>query len=515
MSDPAKDENVDPKEPEDGAEAPVGEAAPATGSAAEPTVEPADVASTAAEAEPVEPLSEPAAASPRDEPAVPPVDAAEPSPTEATPVTSPSTEIAEPLETAAAAEPPAESETADEPAVETAAAAEDQPEPEPERSPETMRLLAAKEAGVVFEGKVIGWNRGGFHIALEGTAAFCPRSMMEIGNPRKPQSYLDQVFEFRIFEVDEPGRRVVVSRQELLREERQRERKEVRASLVPGAVLEGRVDSLTDFGAFVQLGGGIKGLVHLSELSRRRVERPDEVVKVGETVQVKVLKVEKKGDRVSLSMKELEPDPWKDVEELHPRGSEFRGTVARRTDFGLFVEISEGLEGLVHVSQLPIGGDLGEDRFAPGSEIEGWVREVDAGRRRLALTLRAVPADDPWKDVASRYEEGSVVEGHVEQATRFGFFVELEPGLTGLLPFSEVSAPAGRRKEQTYHPGQDLKVQIMQLDPRRRRISLGLEGSKAEGSKADYRAYVKQQRDEGPGLGALAAAFEKLKGESS
>jgi small subunit ribosomal protein S1 len=250
-------------------------------------------------------------------------------------------------------------------------------------------------------------------------------------------------------------------------------------------------------------------------MSRKRVEHPQEVVKPGQKVKVKVTRIEKKGERISLSLKELEPDPWQGIEERFQRASSFTGTIARRTEFGLFVEIEPGVEGLVHVSQLAIGADLNNAKFDPGNEITGWIREVDAGRRRLSLTQRTVPETDPWKGVKERYEEGAVVTGQIEQATRFGFFVELEPGLTGLLPFAVVTAPAGRRKEHAYRPGQDVRVQVMQVDAKRHRISLGLEGSAAEGSKADYKNYVKQQRDDSASLGTLAAAFEKLKGQGS
>lgn len=359
-------------------------------------------------------------------------------------------------------------------------------------------------------GTVIGWNRGGFHVSLEGVGAFCPRSQIELSSPRSPTAYMDRDFKFQILEMDQPGKRIVLSRKEPLAEERKLERQELSKKLESGAVLGGRIDSLSDFGAFVDLGGGIRGLIHVSELSWQRVERPEEVVRVGEQVQVKVLKVEQKGKRISLSRREMLPDPWEGLEERFARGSEFKGKIARKTDFGLFVEVGNGVEGLLHSSQLPIGATIDDAKFAAGEEIEGWVREIDRGRNRLSLTLREVPQGDPWDGVASRLEEGSVVEGLVEQSSRFGFFVTLEPGLTGLLPFSAVSAPNGRRREDAYRPGQQINVTIMDLDPRRKRISLGLEGAKAEGSKADLHAYKRRQAEDSGSLNAIAAAFEKL-----
>ena len=372
-------------------------------------------------------------------------------------------------------------------------------------------LLENFRQGVSVEGKVIGWNQGGFHVSLEGIGAFCPRSQIEIHNPRKPAIYMDQVFSFRILEMDEAGRRIVVSRRENLVHERAAAKRELREKLTPGAVLEGRVDSLSDFGAFVDLGGGIRGLVHVSELGRQRVERADEIVHVGQEVKVKVLKIEKDGKRISLSMRALEPDPWEGIEDRLSRGSEFTGKVVRLTDFGIFVEIAGGVEGLLHSSQLAIGSTMSDAALAVGKEIQGWIREIDRDRNRVSLTMREVPTGDPWEGITSRYEEGSVVEGQVEQSSRFGFFVALEPGLTGLLPFSAVTAPSGRRREDAYRAGQKISVRIMDVDAKKRRLSLGLEGSRAEGSKADLRAYRKQQVSDGGGLNAMAAAFEKMR----
>lgn len=369
-------------------------------------------------------------------------------------------------------------------------------------------VLESFESKSPIEGTIIGWNKGGFHVSLAGIGAFCPRSQVELGNPRNPAVYMDKVFPFEILEMDELARRIVVSRKGLLSQEREGHRERLRKEMTPGAVLEGRVDSLSPFGAFVDLGGGIRGLIHVSELSRRRIENPEEAVSVGDEVKVQVLKVEKGGKRISLSRRALEPDPWDGIEERLQRGSTFEGKVIRHTDFGIFIEVEDGVEGLLHSSQLAIGSSASNEALAPGQTVTGWVREVDSARNRLSLTLREVPTGDPWDGIADRYEEGSVVEGQVEQSSRHGFFVALEPGLTGLLPFSAVTAPAGRRREDAYRPGQKIQVSIMELDKKRRRLSLGLEGDRAAGSKADIHTYGKTQS--GSGLNAMAAAFEKL-----
>jgi small subunit ribosomal protein S1 len=252
-----------------------------------------------------------------------------------------------------------------------------------------------------------------------------PRSEMELEPIADPQSYLDKTFDFRVLKVQGKARRVVLSRTPLLREEQERNVSATRQRLQTGTVLKGKVSSLTDFGAFVDL-GGVEGLVHVSEISQKRVNKPADALQVGQEVDVKVLKVEKGGRRVSLSMKALEPDPWREVKE--------------------------------------------------------------------------------------KYTEGAVVAGKVERTGPPGAFIELEPGLVGLLPTSEMGLPRDAIPARAYPPGKEVKVQVVGVDPRRRRISLAPEGSRVEGTRGDYAAYLKQQRrDEEAGFKPFAAALQKLK----
>ncbi|MEL7061478.1 MAG: S1 RNA-binding domain-containing protein [Acidobacteriota bacterium] len=392
------------------------------------------------------------------------------------------------------------------------AAAENKAAADAEHAAEIARLREAMTAKVEVQGKIIGWNKGGYHVAIGKVAAFCPLSQIELGNPRSPKRYVDQSFSFHILEIQGDGRRVVVSRAAALRKQRAEETARIRSELEKDAILKGRVSSITDFGAFVNLGGGVEGLVHVSEISRQRVEHAKDVLNVGQEVEVKVLKIEKGGKRISLSMKRLEPDPWKGVAERFPPGSEFTGKIARRAEFGAFIEVEPGLEGLVHTSRLPIGKKLEDEAFADGAEVQGWVQEVDRRRQRLSLSLRPVATGNPWKGVAERYPEGDVVEGRVERVADFGAFIELEPGLTGLLPFSML-AGSGNPKRQ-YQAGREVKVKVLAIDKDRKRISLGTEQSTAEGNQQDYREYVKAQRDEpkaSSGMSTLAAAFERAR----
>jgi len=382
------------------------------------------------------------------------------------------------------------------------------------RQQETMAELAkAKEAKTVVEGRVIGWNKGGYHVAVGEIAAFCPVSQIEIGNPRSPKRYLEKEFSFHVIEIEKGGKRVVLSRGDALKAARKERASQVRSKLAQGAVLDGRVSSITDFGAFVSLGGGIEGLIHVSEISRRRVEHAKELLKSGQRVQVQVIKIENSGKRIGLSMKRLEKDPWKGADERYKPGEGFKGTILRKAEFGLFVEVEPGLEGLVHSSRLALGLTLSSDELEVGKEIEGWVQECSPKRRRLALSMREVAKDDPWIGVADRYEVGSVVKGTVERLASFGAFVEIEPGLTGLLPFSEVSLSPGSNPKRQFHAGKEVTVQVLTVEPGRRRMSLGTETSKAEGTPADFKDFKQQEKtDTGSGLSAMAAAFAKLKG---
>ncbi len=361
----------------------------------------------------------------------------------------------------------------------------------------------------VVEGKVIGWNQGGFHVVVDGITGFCPRSSMELHGPKEPAHYLDQSYLFRVLRVEEKGHRLVVSHAAVLREEKAHKAAELRAALRVGATVGGRVISLADFGAFVDL-GGIEGLIHVSEIRRTRVAHPSEVLKVGDEIQAQIVKLPKGSDRVSLSLKALEPDPWSGTAERYPNGGKFSGKILRKTEFGWFVELEPGVEGLLHPSQLPPGLKADDPKLAPGETIEGWVRELDVARHRISLSLRETPAGNPWEGVESKYSEGTRVVGTVEKVEKFGAFIVLEPGLTGLLPASEMGLPRGANVGKAYSIGKKVTLQVAHLDVRRKRISLTVEGKTLEGSKSDYQAYMKQARKT-DSLGSMAAALQRLR----
>ena len=223
--------------------------------------------------------------------------------------------------------------------------------------------------------------------------------------------------------------------------------------------------------------------------SGRRVAHAKDVLTVGQEVTVKVTKVEQEGKRISLSMKELEKDPWEGLGSRLAAGTTFTGTVARQADFGLFVEVEPGVDGLVHVSQLPPGVTLKDEAVAVGQTVTGWIREVDAASRRLSLTLREVSTSNPWDGIKARIPEGSVVQGEVENVAAFGVFVRLEAGLTGLIPNSETGLPRDTPASKTFSPGQKVEVKVIGIDTERRRISLSVAGAKDEADRGDLRKF--------------------------
>jgi small subunit ribosomal protein S1 len=371
------------------------------------------------------------------------------------------------------------------------------------------QLRAMYENRVPVEGKVSGRNKGGFDVSVAGLRAFCPLSQIALGKIENPDAFVGQTYEFRVTELSDDGRRIVVSRAALMKEQSAARAEETRKAIAPGAELTGTVKTITPFGAFVDL-GGIDGLLHVSEMSRRRVTDPKEVVQVGQEVRVKVIKIENDGKRISLSMKDQEPDPWSDVADRYPVGAQFSGKIVRSTDFGLFVEVEPGIDGLVHFSQLPFGMKQGDPAIAIGTAVSGWVREVDPSKKRLSLSLREVATTDPWEGVNQRYSIGKVVEGTVDHGGAPGIFIQLEPGLTGLVPNSEITVAPGGDPSKAFEPGTKLAVRVMSVDAQRKRISLSHEAAKAAADREEYQKFEAERAESAnEGESAMALAFRK------
>ncbi len=374
---------------------------------------------------------------------------------------------------------------------------------------EREALRGAFENAVPVEGKVTGRNKGGYDVSIAGLRAFCPMSQIDLGFPRNVDAYLGKSLLFRITEVSDDLSSLVVSRAQVLKDEREAAANEAWGRVAAGMEIEGKVKSIRDFGVFVEL-GGVDGMVHISELSHRVWARPSQLVKVGDTVKVKVLEADREKGRIALSMKALEPDPWAEVPGRFPSGAAFEGTVARKTDFGVFVELLPGVDGLIHVSQLPPGMKLDDESLTAGAPVRGWVRELDVERRRLSLTLREVATSDPWVDAAERYPADTSVEGTVERTANFGVFVQLEPGLTALIPASETDLPKGADLAAKFAPGSRIAATVLTVDPQRKRISLSVKKAKEGKAAKEYRAWAEEKKAERkPEVTAFGAALMK------
>jgi small subunit ribosomal protein S1 len=374
---------------------------------------------------------------------------------------------------------------------------------------EREALRGAFGNGVPVEGKVTGRNKGGYDVSVSGLRAFCPLSQIDLAFPRNVDAFLGKSFLFRITELAEDLSSMVVSRAAVLRDERDHQAKQAWSAIVTGAELVGTVKSVRDFGVFVDL-GGVDGMVHATELTHRFGVRPAQVVKVGQEVRVKVLEADREKDRIALSMKALEADPWAAAAQRFPAGTAFEGKVARKADFGVFIELDSGVDGLLHVSQLPPGMTLADPMLAAGNPVKGWIKECDVDRRRISLSLRELASGDPWLDATNRYPVGTLVDGIVERTAAFGVFVEIEPGLTGLIPASESDTPRGGDLASSFPPGTKVAASVLSVDTARKRMSLSLKKAKESKSSKEFRKWAEEkQAPKKAELSAFGAALQK------
>ena len=371
-------------------------------------------------------------------------------------------------------------------------------------------ILSAKETGLPVQGRVTGTNKGGYEVRIGNKRAFCPISQMETGFTEDPEIHVNQVYDFKVIEADEKGKRIVVSRAALQREKAIELKEELLAGIDSGLILDGTVRSVQDYGAFVDI-GGVEGLVHVSELSWKRVEHPSEVLNVGDQVQVKVLSVKKtdKGERISLSVREVEPHPWIQVGTHFVEGESYDGTVTRLAEFGAFVEIGPGVEGLIHVSEMSWERRINHanEVLEQGQKVRVYLKSIDHERKRIALSLKALE-DNPWAGVREKYPVGSKVTGKVEKVENFGVFVELEAGVTALLPASESNTGQGTNLRREFKIGAELTATVLNVEPNRRRISLSLKSAAEAEGRADMQAYFKEQKEsQQSGFGTLGDLF--------
>jgi len=338
-----------------------------------------------------------------------------------------------------------------------------------------IALEKAYEAGETVMGIINGKVKGGFTVELNDVRAFLPGSLVDV-RPVRDLSYLEgKKLEFKVIKLDQKRNNVVVSRRAVVEEESSEERDQLIENLQEGQVARGIVKNLTDYGAFIDL-GGIDGLLHITDMSWKRIKHPSEIVNVGDEIDVKILKFDRDKTRVSLGLKQMGEDPWEDITRRYPVGSRLVGKVTNLTDYGCFVEIETGVEGLVHVSEM----DWTNKNVSPskvvqlGDEVEVMVLEIDAERRRISLGMKQCKAN-PWDDFAAKHNKGDKIVGTIKSITDFGIFIGLDGGIDGLVHLSDISWNATDEDVvRNYKKGDEIETVILAVDPERERISLGI-----------------------------------------
>src|SRR5436305_223686 len=346
-----------------------------------------------------------------------------------------------------------------------------------------LELEFSKSARV--EGVIFGRVKGGFTVDLNGAVAFLPGSQVDIRPVRDVTPLMDIPQPFQILKMDRKRGNIVVSRRAVLEETRAEQRTGLILSLAEGQVIDGVVKNITDYGAFVDL-GGIDGLLHVTDISYKRVGHPSELINIGDTVKVQIIRINRETQRISLGMKQLEADPWEGAAAKYPIGGVFKGRVTNITEYGAFVELEAGIEGLVHVSEM----SWTKKNVHPGKivstsqEVDVAVLEVDEEKRRISLGLKQAQ-DNPWAAFAAAHPVGSTVEGEVKNSTEFGLFVGLEGDVDGMVHMSDIAwGVSGEEALQLHRKGELVKAQVLDVDDEKERISLGMKQLEGEGAES-------------------------------
>ncbi|MHB1233515.1 MAG: 30S ribosomal protein S1 [Burkholderiales bacterium] len=338
-----------------------------------------------------------------------------------------------------------------------------------------LDLEQAMEGGIIVKGMVSGRVKGGLTVMVNGIRAFLPGSLVDTRPVKDTTPYENKELEFKVIKLDKKRNNVVVSRKAVLEASQGAERQALLENLKEGAIVKGVVKNITDYGAFVDL-GGIDGLLHITDLAWRRVKHPSEVLAVGDEVEAKVLKFDQEKNRVSLGMKQLGDDPWVNISRRYPQGTRLFGKVTNLTDYGAFVEIEPGIEGLVHVSEM----DWTNKNVHPakvvqlGDEVEVMILEIDEDRRRISLGMKQCQPN-PWEEFSANHKKGDKVAGQIKSITDFGIFVGLPGGIDGLVHLSDLSwSQTGEEAVRKFKKGDEVEAMVLAIDADKERISLGV-----------------------------------------
>jgi small subunit ribosomal protein S1 len=374
-------------------------------------------------------------------------------------------------------------------------------------------LEEAKAGGLPVEGKVESTCKGGFNVSILQRRAFCPVSQIDARFVEDPEEYVGKTLEFLVTKLEQRGRNIVISRRALI----EREAAESAASFVEetkvGDEVEGTVTRLAGFGAFVEIMPGLDGLVHISQISHGRIGHPEEAVTVGQKVKAKITKMDRddKGRlKISLSMKELAQDPWDTISSTFAEGDRVTGKVVRLADFGAFVEIAPGIDGLVHVSEMSYTQRVNKpaDFVSEGQQVAVKIKSIDPEKRRIGLSMKDAEGD-PWMDVADKYQAGQKVTGTVEKQEQFGIFIQLEPGITGLLPKSVIARSENPAPFEKLHAGDTVEIFIGEVKVGERKISLTTGDVQGADDWKQFAPKKQQAAASTGGMGMLGAALQE------
>ncbi|WDP87116.1 MAG: 30S ribosomal protein S1 [Desulfobacter sp.] len=358
------------------------------------------------------------------------------------------------------------------------------------------------------EGRVAEVVKGGFALDILGKRAFCPVSQMDVKYVETPEDYLGQTHHFLITRFEENGRNIVVSRRELLNEQIREERAAFMKTIDADDLVQGKVTKLMSYGAFMELAPGVEGMAHISELSWSRVEKPDEVVHVDDLIMVKILKIENwdsDNPKISLSVKQTSGNPWDNMGTTFKPGDQVSGKVVRMASFGVFVEIAPGVDGLVHISEMSHVRRVvrPEDEVSQGETVQVVVKAIDMDSKRISLSMKDA-AGDPWTGASAKYAPGTVVEVTLEKKEGFGLFLNLAPGITGLMPMSSIRQSEQGSKFESLKPGDQAQVLVQDVDEDKRRITLAPPDQK---DPDNWKAFAGAQKSKS--MGTMESLFRE------
>ena len=372
------------------------------------------------------------------------------------------------------------------------------------------QLEDVQENNRVIKGHIVRRIKGGYTVDIGGVEAFLPGSHVDLRPVPDMDALVNQEFEFRVLKINRRRSNVIVSRRVLLEEERDSKRQDLLRTLEEGQIVHGKAKNITEYGVFVDL-GGLDGLLHITDMSWKRIRHPKEMITMGQDLTLKVLSFDRENNKVSLGLKQLVPDPWQDISARFPEGAKCTGKVTNLVDYGAFVELEPGVEGLVHLSAMSWTKRVNkaEDVVNVGDVISVKIKEINVESRRISLSLRDAEGD-PWQDADQRFAAGTVVTGTVESRSQFGLFVSLAPGITGLLPAGVIKNAKNSGEFSKLDKGDSVTLVVQSVDTTARRISLAPEGME-EASAAEDKSW-KQHTSSAPkdaGMSIMAQALQK------